>query len=306
MANKCVVHRDSAISTKSKENILVADLLRVMRNVSTKCTNEERRTKIQEFIMRMQYSGYTKRERVSVYLRAKKKYNEILKKNDEGIQPLYRSKSWNIKERKEVKQSKVRNWFQNDGSEAVFFVEATPKGKLAEACKREFKQAGLKIKVVEKTGATVKKSLVKSDPFKVNSCTLSTCQVCALGNGINCKTREVVYRIACTGTNKNNEQCTKIEYEGETARSISERFGEHTYYLSHQNERIRKKSILYEHIKKEHDSEVPSVKLEILARCPGDPSLRQAIEAVCIRENKPVLNGKEEWTNQPKKRKDNK
>ena len=32
--------------------------------------------------------------------------------------------------------------------------------------------------------------------------------------------------------------------------------------------------------------------------------MRQAIEAVWIRENKPVLNGKDEWTNDPRKRKD--
>ena len=56
----------------------------------------------------------------------------------------------------------------------------------------------------------------------------------------------------------------------------------------------------------EHNGEVPPLKVEVLARCPGDPGLRQAIEAVQIREDKPVLNGKEEWTNQPRKRSDKK
>ena len=32
--------------------------------------------------------------------------------------------------------------------------------------------------------------------------------------------------------------------------------------------------------------------------------MRQAIEAVVIRENEPVLNGKDEWTNNPRKRKE--
>ena len=40
------------------------------------------------------------------------------------------------------------------------------------------------------------------------------------------------------------------------------------------------------------------------ARCPRDATMRQAIEAVSIRENKPVLNGKKEWTNEPKKRRE--
>ena len=56
----------------------------------------------------------------------------------------------------------------------------------------------------------------------------------------------------------------------------------------------------------EHGGEVPQLKLEILSRCPGDPGLRQATEAVSIRENKPPLNGKDEWTNEPRKKKENK
>ena len=45
----------------------------------------------------------------------------------------------------------------------------------------------------------------------------------------------------------------------------------------------------------------PPLKFEILKKFPGDPALRQATEAVSIRRNKPKWNGKEEWSNEPRK-----
>ena len=65
ISNKYVIHRDTALPIRSKNNILVADLVRIMRNVSRLCRTEERVLKIQEFIDRMQYSGYAKSERAS-------------------------------------------------------------------------------------------------------------------------------------------------------------------------------------------------------------------------------------------------
>ena len=47
MANKFVVLENSALSAKSKENILVVDLLTVMMNISVRCTDEEREMKVQ-------------------------------------------------------------------------------------------------------------------------------------------------------------------------------------------------------------------------------------------------------------------
>ena len=96
--------------------------------------------------------------------------------------------------------------------------------------------------------------------------------------------------------------CTNINYEGETSRSNSERFGEHMGALASQCDSTRKKSVFFEHIMSEHGGSNPKIGLDLIAKCPGDTTMRQAIEAVSIRENRPVLNGKEEWTNEPKKR----
>ena len=76
------------------------------------------------------------------------------------------------------------------------------------------------------------------------------------------------------------------------------------YNIKNRSVHIRKRSFLYDHVQKEHRGEIPPLKLEIVRRCPSDPGLRQATEAVSIREFRPPLNGKDEWTNEPRKRRE--
>ena len=102
-----------------------------------------------------------------MYRRARQKYDEMISRRDhDGLQPLYRSKNWKGKERKEAKKEKKKSWYARDGSEAVFFVESTQDGILAESCRKEFKKARVKVKVIGRSGQTVKSVLTKSNPFK--------------------------------------------------------------------------------------------------------------------------------------------
>ena len=73
--------------------------------------------------------------------------------------------------------------------------------------------------------------------------------------------------------------------------------------LRSKNEQVRQRSFLYKHIYESHNGAIPPLKFEVLQKFPGDPALRQATEAVSIRKNRPKLNGKEEWTNEPRQRK---
>ena len=304
MASKLVIHRESAHPIKTRLNILIADLVRVMRNVSQKCPYEERRGKIQTFIHRLQFSGYSKSERHRVYTKAKQRYDEMIRQDEQGIQPLYRSRNWNREERIKEKERKRKNWFrQNNDSEAVMFVDATPNEELAKRCRDTFKAHGLKVKVVERTARTIKRSLVRSNPFKQKGCQRLSCNVCKLGTQLNCKSREVVYKISCG--EKNNE-CKGVDYIGETSRSVSERFDEHLKVMNSECKETRKKSFLHDHVEKIHNGIPPPLNVEILASCTGDPSMRQALEAVLIRKNDPVLNRKQEWTNEPRQRKSRK
>ena len=304
MANAFVIHKESAVSERNKESILVADLTRVMRNISTKCSEQERRSKVQHFISRMQYSGYGMEERVRVYRLAKRRYEEMLRRDAEGETPLYRGKDWNRSERIKAKELKKKTWFKGkrEDSEAVFFVRATPGSALAEKCKMEFRRSGLKIKVVERTGKSVKSCLVKSNPFRKVRCDKENCIVCNLDGNVDCRARSVHYRISCEGVNKEGEHCSGIQYEGETSRSTGERFPEHLHLIRNKKEQLRQKSVFYDHAWEAHGGAVPPLKFEVLGRFPDDPAMRQATEAVSIRRNKPVLNSKQEWTNEPKVR----
>ena len=303
MANAFVTHKDSAISNRTKESILIADLTRVMRNISLLCTAEERREKVQQYLARMQYSGYGMEERVKIYKAAKKRFDEMVRKDENGTEPLYRSKNWNRIERNREKERKKSSWFKGDGSETVFFVDATPGSELAERCKKEFNKAGLRIKVIERSGRSIKKTLVKSNPFKKKGCDRSGCQVCALGGDVDCKARGIHYRISCDGADAKGNACVDVDYEGETSRSAEERFGGHMSIIRSKSEQVRQGSFIYKHIWESHNGEVPPLKMEVLGKFPGDPGLRQATEAVSIRKNKPSLNGKDEWTNEPRRRK---
>ena len=301
MANPFVTNRKSAIASRCKESILIANLTGVMRNVSTACTDQERRDKVRHYMARMQYSGYEMEDRVKVYRAAKRRYDEMIRRDREGTEPLYRGKEWNKDERAKEKERKKRTWFKGDGSDAVFFVDATPASTLAERCREEFRKAGLKVKVVERSGGSIKNKLVKSNPFKKLGCGRASCAVCALGSDVDCRARGVHYKISCEGSDGNGVLCQNVNYEGETSRSTGERFGGHMNVLTSKVEKTRQGSFLYKHIWESHDGAIPPLKLEILKKFPKDPALRQATEAVSIRINKPTLNGKEEWSNEPRK-----
>ena len=86
-----------------------------MKNISKYCTIRERTKKIQEFINRMQFSGYGKSDRAYVYQKAKRKYDKSVEKDQAGETPMYRSKRWNAEGRREEKRQKARWYARNLG-----------------------------------------------------------------------------------------------------------------------------------------------------------------------------------------------
>ena len=80
IASKNVINKNSAISQDAKINILVADLVRIMRNVSQHCEMNERTQHVQHFLHRMQFSGYPQEDRIKVYKKAKGKFEKIVER----------------------------------------------------------------------------------------------------------------------------------------------------------------------------------------------------------------------------------
>ena len=103
MASKYVCLKDSTMPHQNKMNIFINDLIRIMWNVSSQCKNDERSGKIQEYLLRLQHSGYNKAERHNIYTMAKKKYSEMKENALKGTCPLYRSKFWKQHERQTQK-----------------------------------------------------------------------------------------------------------------------------------------------------------------------------------------------------------
>ena len=82
-------------------------------------------------------------------------------------------------------------------------VDATPNEKLADESRKNMKNAGLKIRVVEKSGMSVKRSETKSNLFRKQLC---SCEVCKQFPNLklNCKQRDVFHKIKCQGKRESN------------------------------------------------------------------------------------------------------
>jgi len=77
---------------QAKVSILVADLVRVMSNVLEECNREERSKHMQYFVHRMRFSAYVQEDKVLVYKKAKKLFDNIVERDRAGQCPMYRGK----------------------------------------------------------------------------------------------------------------------------------------------------------------------------------------------------------------------
>ena len=291
MSSKHVLHKESAISRGSKINILVNELLRVMRNTSLRVEQKERDKHVQHFINKMQFSGYDQEDRVQVYKKAKRIFDE--KSKGKEVYP-HIDKITRMAECTREKMRKKKNWFKQGKYKSVFYVDATPGSSLATECQRILNRCGVPIKTMEKTGDSIKKLLTKSNPFKTGNCDDPTCPVCLRECGINCRSSDVVYENYCI----HHETCGG-KYDGETADVIKGRFEEHL-----DDARLRPEiSHMRKHEEEKHNGERVDFKVKILGSCPGDALLRQCMEAVVIRDENPSMNGRAEWGTGKGKRK---
>ena len=144
--SRYVIRKDSAISYNTKLNILTNELTHVMRNISPHVAMEEKQLHIQYFMHRLQFSGYNKEERIKVYMKSKIKFQERRNNEISRTISLYRSKFWNIGKRRKEKEQKRKDWYKKGGYKSTFFVNATPKEKLACKCQSIFKECGLPIR----------------------------------------------------------------------------------------------------------------------------------------------------------------
>ena len=145
-----------------------------------------------------------------------------------GVQPIFRHKSWKKEERKKAKASKKMNWAKGDGHIAPIFVPTTPGGKLMKMMRKvaeEEAKEGIKFKIMEVGGKTMKRVLQKSNPTATPGCDEEDCIACKpeRGKGGDCRKNNVNYEME-------RRLCPEGEspvYIGETSRNLYTRAKEH-------------------------------------------------------------------------------
>ena len=286
VSSKTTTHARSTLPWKTKHTILVQQAVRILRNCSQNLPWTEVASHLTYMSMRMQYSGYDKKFRYDVITTALATYRKMRENDEKGETPMYRSKMWNRRERREAKRERKRKWHGKGGYKSVIFVTSTPDSTLLKRYRQKVEESGIPIKLIEKSGRTLDNILRTSDPRKENRCIREDCPVCTTGGKGDCKQLNVNYRMTC--------EC-EDEYTGTTTRSGYIRGGEHNDDLQKESD----KSDLWDHCKKKHGGEKKTFRMDIIDSFRRDPLLRQVTEAtrICRANKERAINKKEEITN---------
>ena len=241
------------------------------------------------FMKKIQYSGYDQRFRYDVAKSAINAYNTMRENEERDIRPINRPKDWHKAERMQQNEKKRRNWYKQGGFDSVLFVPTTPKGKLKCMYENVIQRSGIRIKVVERTGRTLKSQLQTSDPFRQGNCERVNCFVCTTTGKGNCETESITYKIECRGGN-----CTNKVYKGETADNSYTRGKKHITDLTSRN---KDNSPLWRHCLEEHRGEIQTFEMSITGTYRNDAMLRQIAEAVQINSTdvNTLMNDRAEW-----------
>ena len=197
VSSKSVINAKSAFSWRQKRTVLTQELLRVLLNCSPDIPWDRVITHANTMVLRMQYSGYSKKFRHEVVNAALKAYDEIQRKAKNGERPLYRPYDWNREERDKAKKNKVNDWYGRGGYQSVIFVPSTPGSVLQQRYQSEVDRQGLRIRVVEKAGRSIKSMIQRSDPFQIEKCDRQSCMVCQTSGKGSCDKEGVTYSIHC-------------------------------------------------------------------------------------------------------------
>ena len=279
---KYMTHARSAMPPAMKRTVLTQELLRVMLRCSPRLGWDNVVDHLNSMMKRMQFSGHNQTYRAQILKSALAAYDKIVRKDAEGIEPMYRPKDWNRETREEDKQKKRENWFKRGGAETVIFVPNTPNSELKKRYQKEIQEACIKVKVVETTGRSLKSILQRSNPLSDRECNPppptrsnehNECPVCISGNA-KCRKEGVTYEIQCV-------QCGDV-YVGETADNAYHRGKQHAAAL--RNSTADSALVKHIRIKHQNDDPPPAFNMKVTGVFGNDALLRQVTEASRINQ----------------------
>ena len=117
--------------------------------------------------------------------------------------------------------------------------------------KQKIDESGLKIKVIERAGKSLRSLLHTSRPFKRTTCVREDCKVCIDGGKGNCDVLGVTYKTECMAGDG--------QYDGQTSRTAYLRTAEHIDDL----EKRKEHSHLWRHCKEKHNGEIQKFKFSV-------------------------------------------
>ena len=250
VSSKSVIDARSAMPQKNKRTVLTQDLLRVILRCSPDLAWQDKKKHIDEYVLRLQYSGYNERFRRDIVRSAISAHEKIKSKVERGERPLYRTKSWRMKERAKDKRKKRTSWYKSTNKESkrpyksVLFVQPTKDSILKKKYEEVISKSDCEVKVVERAGKSVGRKLQKSYPFSKEKCVTKDCFVCLSDGKGNCKKVNINYEVECV-----REECRYV-YIGETARNAFCRGKEHLRGLYKRDN----DSVLVEHVRDCHNT----------------------------------------------------
>ena len=136
---------------------------------------------------------------------------------------------------------------------------------------------GWKYKLVERSGVLLRELLTRSNPWDTSPCGRKNCLACPMAKKpLNCKRRSLMYESTCKECVDAKGEPT-VKYVGETARSGSERWGDHVRDARYKAQ----DSHIYKHWQNEHAGRETEFQFQII-KFFSSPLDRQVSEAVRI------------------------
>ena len=144
IASKALINARSAMSASVKRTVLSQAILRGLLNCSPLLPWASVVGKVEEMVLRMPYSGHSKKFRYEVVDSADKAYRARQDAELKGERPMHLLKGWKKDERGVEKSGKRGDWYKRGGDEAIIFVPATPGSQLQTKYQSEIRNQGIR------------------------------------------------------------------------------------------------------------------------------------------------------------------
>ena len=249
MANHLTILNRSAVPNNIKRNSHTQEVIRRLRNTSRSVEWDIKADIISKFCHSLMTSGYSERYRADIVTAGLKGFEKQCQNADKGIMPLHRPRTYNERERRKKKAIAKSSWYRPNDS--VIFIPSTPGSILAKKYRQvlesEFTNHNIRVKVVEQSGISMIKHLVKTD---TSGCLIPECPLCKYGvKGASHTRSSAEYQATCLICKKEN---IMARYKGETGYNAAYRLSQHMTDIKNKTQ----KWALSKHLVEQHQNNV--------------------------------------------------